>query len=251
MVCVLVMVLWWVGYLADMLLAAGCVVARPRLAWTGARWLDWTSLRMTESTPRPVTLIGGGGHALVVAEAIGQGAVLVGFYDDDPAAKLGGAAQVPCLGSLAEIPAALEPWFMLGLGDLGLRRRVLGALGRARSFAITHRTAFVSANAAIGTGVFVGPHAVVHTFAKVRDHAIINTGAIVEHECEIGENAHIAPGAVLGGNVMVGADTLVGIGARVIPGVRIGRGCVVGAGATVIRDVADGAKVVGVPARAY
>lgn len=199
----------------------------------------------------PVTLIGGGGHALVVAEAVGQAAILVGYYDDSPDARLGVAERVPRLGSLSEIPAMLEPWYMLALGDLALRRRVLGSLSRARSFAITHRTAFVSASAGVGSGVFVGPHATIHTRANVGNHAIINTGAIVEHECVVGENAHIAPGAVLGGNVTVGADTLVGIGARVIPGVRIGRGCVVGAGATVIRDVPDGAKVVGVPARAY
>lgn len=205
---------------------------------------------MTHHPPNPVVLIGGGGHALVVAEAIGQGAILVGFYDDAPDARLAPAARVPRLGSLSDIPSTLEPWYMLALGDLSLRRRVLeGPLSKARSFAITHRSAFVSANARLGSGVFVGPHAVVHTFAQVGNHAIINTGAIVEHECEIGENAHIAPGVVLGGNVTIGPDTLVGIGSRVIPGVTVGRGCVIGAGATVIRDVPDGAKVAGVPAR--
>lgn len=201
-------------------------------------------------TQMPVILIGGGGHALVVAEAIGHGAILVGFFDDAHDARLGPATGTPRLGGLADIPRTLEPWFMLGLGDLALRRKVLGSLGYARSFAITHRTAFVSANASVGSGVFVGPHATIHTLAKVANHAIINTGAIIEHECDIGENAHIAPGGVLGGNVTVGPDTLVGIGARVIPGVRIGARCVVGAGATVIRDVPDGATVVGVPARA-
>lgn len=197
----------------------------------------------------PVVLIGGGGHALVVADAIGPGAMLVGFFDDDPDNRLGPAARVPRLGGLSEIPRPLEPWFMLALGDLALRRRVLGSLAQARSFAITHRTAFVSANAFIGHGVFVGPNATIHTFAKVAHHAIINSGAIIEHECHIGENAHIAPGAALGGNVTIGPDTLVGIGARIIPGIRVGRGCVVGAGATVIRDVPDGARVAGVPAR--
>ncbi|HEU67991.1 MAG TPA: sugar acetyltransferase, partial [Candidatus Acetothermia bacterium] len=41
----------------------------------------------------------------------------------------------------------------------------------------------------------------------------------------------------------------VGVGASVIPGVRIGAWSVVGAGAAVIRDVAPGSTVAGVPAR--
>ncbi|WP_262422983.1 acyltransferase [Brevundimonas denitrificans] len=42
---------------------------------------------------------------------------------------------------------------------------------------------------------------------------------------------------------------LIGLGARVLPGVRIGAWAVVGAGAVVMKDVADGQTVAGVPAR--
>ncbi|GJQ29552.1 MAG: acetyltransferase [Phycisphaerae bacterium] len=199
---------------------------------------------------RGVVLIGGGGHALVVAEALGESAEVVGFFDDAPDAPLRARFGYERLGPLNAIPPEIEAYFMLAVGDLALRRRLLaGPLGGARTFGITHRTASVSASAGVGRGVFIAPHAVVHAFATVGDHAIINTGAIVEHECVLGENVHVAPGAVLGGNVSVGRDTLVGLGSRVLPGVRIGVGCVIGAGAVVIRDVPDGATVVGVPGR--
>ncbi|CAG1010672.1 UDP-N-acetylbacillosamine N-acetyltransferase [Phycisphaerales bacterium] len=200
---------------------------------------------------RPVVLIGGGGHALVVGEAIGDGAEIVGFFDDNPEAVFRARFGVERLGALSAIPDDMEAWYILALGNLSVRRRLLvDRLAGARTFGITHRTAFVSGSASVGRGVYVGPNAVVHSFATVADHAIINSGAIVEHDCVIGENSHVAPGAVLGGNVTVGADTLVGLGARVIPGVKVGAGCVVGAGAVVIRDVGDGERVVGVPARA-
>ena len=57
-----------------------------------------------------------------------------------------------------------------------------------------------------------------------------------------------AAGAALAREV-AGERAFVGTGAIIIPGVRIGRGAIVAAGATVIRDVEDGARVIGSPAR--
>jgi len=199
-------------------------------------------------TDRPVVLIGGGGHALVVAESLHQGAELVGFYDDNPDAVLS-KRGFPCLGPFSEIPPDLGPWYILALGNLPIRRVLLERLAGASTVGVTHASAFVSPTAQIGRGVFVGPRAVIHTDALVHHHAIINSAAVVEHECVIGENTHVAPGAVLGGNVHVGPDTLVGLGSRVLPGIRIGAGCTIAAGAVVIRDVPDGHRVAGVPAR--
>jgi acetyltransferase-like isoleucine patch superfamily enzyme len=50
--------------------------------------------------------------------------------------------------------------------------------------------------------------------------------------------------------VRVGAGALIGAGAVIRPGLVIGAGAMVGAGAAVVEDVAPGAKVMGVPARA-
>lgn len=200
---------------------------------------------------RPVVLIGGGGHALVVGEAIGQAADIVGFFDDNPNAPLRVALGLERLGPLAAIPPDMDAHYILALGNLPLRRRLLTqALSPHRTFGITHRTAYVASTATLGRGVYVGPHAVIHSFAHIADHAIVNTGAIIEHECDLGENVHVAPGAVLGGNVRVGNDTLVGLGSRILPGVLIGSGCTIGAGAVVTKDVPDRGMVVGVPARA-
>jgi sugar O-acyltransferase (sialic acid O-acetyltransferase NeuD family) len=204
-------------------------------------------------------LIGGGGHALVVAEAAAlAGMPASGFLDDDPGAVLarggdsnegGGLPWAVPLLALDRIARA--GGFIIALGDLTARRELIAATAAMNELAVRifHPTAIISPAAAVGPGVFVGPGAIVHTRAHIAQHAIINTGAIIEHECDIGENVHIAPGAVLGGRARVGTDTLVGLGSRVLPGVRIGRGCTIGAGAVVRRDVPDGKRVAGVPAR--
>ncbi|MBX3315562.1 MAG: NeuD/PglB/VioB family sugar acetyltransferase [Phycisphaeraceae bacterium] len=215
-------------------------------------------------------LIGGGGHALVVAEAAAMsGRQIRGFLDDDPDAPLGSldgvlsasgapAMQVKRLGSLSAI-GSLDEFgrceIILAIGDLVARRRMIERLGESgiargvKIATIIHPSAIVSPSAMIEPGVFVGPGAIIHTRARIGAHAIINSGAIVEHECVIGENVHVAPGAAMGGRVRVGADVLVGIGARILPNLEIGRGSTVGAGAVVIRRVSGLRTVVGCPGR--
>jgi sugar O-acyltransferase (sialic acid O-acetyltransferase NeuD family) len=203
----------------------------------------------------PLVVVGGGGHALVVAEAAAlAGCEIVGFLDDDPDAALGrGRGSALRIGPLKDLPRIADRFWILGIGNLEFRNTLLQTLAQLElgrgAKTVLHPDATVSPTAMIGPGVYVGPRAVVHSRAAVHEHAIVNSGAIVEHECVIAENAHIAPGAVVGGGVKVGSGSLVGIGARVLPGLSIGENCVIGAGAVVIRSVLDGGKAVGVPAR--
>lgn len=209
---------------------------------------------MVEGMIDRIVILGGGGHALVVAEAARLSNVpIAGFFDDDLDAPAGsGEGSIPHLGGLDMRRLPLGCRWILGVGNLDFRKKLLTACPpelRERAVTIVHPRAFISPTARLGRGVWIGPGAVVHTRAQVGDHGIVNSGAIVEHDCKVGFNAHIAPGAALGGRAEVLANSLVGLGARVLPSVRIGTGCIVGTGAAVIRHVDDGERVVGIPAR--
>ena len=108
-----------------------------------------------------------------------------------------------------------------------------------------HRLAMVVAGVTIGDPVVVGPG--LYTM-----HGQVVIDGLVS----------IGPGVVLGPYVTIGlragnfqgptieADVHVGAGAKIIGPVHVGAGAVIGAGAVVVNDVAAGATVVGVPARA-
>jgi sugar O-acyltransferase (sialic acid O-acetyltransferase NeuD family) len=197
-----------------------------------------------------LTLIGGGGHALVVAStAQALGVILDGFIDDSKETLVARLMSLTHLGTIAEhLP--IHAAKILCIGSLATRRRILASSTSWHAAAtVIHPTAWVAPSAIIGPGTFIGPNAVINAFARIGAHAMINSAAVVEHECTIGANTHIAPGAILAGNVSVGPHTLVGLGARILPGRTIGAEATVGAGAVVIADVPDRATVIGVPAR--
>ena len=78
---------------------------------------------------------------------------------------------------------------------------------------------------------------------------LFNTNASVDHDSELSDGVQVSPGAHLAGNVSVGEGTHIGIGASVIERIRMGAGCLIAAGAVVVKNVLDGQRVAGVPAR--
>ena len=203
----------------------------------------------------PVVILGAGGHARVVAEAL-QPRPVAGYLT--PHEGVGPAAAVlgPRLGddtAVGEL-AATGHHVAVGLGFVdragaASRSRLLEQLDGVQLVTVRHPQVIVSPSVVVGAGSFIGPGAVVGTGAELGRAAVVNSGAVVDHDCRIGDNVHVASGAVLSGGVSVGDHTLVGAGATVRQGVQIGSSVVVGAGAVVIDDLADGVTAVGVPAR--
>lgn len=199
-------------------------------------------------------LIGGGGHAIVVAEAARRdGMPIKGFLDDNPDPPLArGPASLDRIGSLRALDLCQGSPVHLALGGLQLRRELINAIEAAAldTRSIIDPSATIMRSADHGPALFAAARVVVQPRALIGPWCILNTGSIIEHECVLDANVHIAPGAILAGGVHVGQDTLIGLGARVLPGITIGASCTVAAGAVVTRDVPDHTLVVGVPAKA-
>ncbi len=204
-------------------------------------------------TPRTLVLLGGGGHAAVVAEAARScGWTVTGYLDDGEAteaARLVGLQRLGAIRDMDRFPAGA-----LGhaaVGDGGLRRRWLDALGDLVAPAIVHASAVVSPSARLAEGSFIGPRAVVNARATVGRGVVVNTGAIVEHDCVLGAFCHIGPGAALGGAATVGEEATVGLNASILRRVRIGASATLGAGGVAVRDLPQGVTAVGIPAREF
>jgi sugar O-acyltransferase (sialic acid O-acetyltransferase NeuD family) len=201
---------------------------------------------------RDLAVVGAGGHGRVCAEvAAAAGYTVVGFVDPQPALgePINGTPVIA--GTIDELRGRRGLSVLVAIGDNALRNKLFeeaSALGLSLP-AVIHPAAVVSSTARIGSGTVVMPGAIVAANAEVGRACILNHGCTVDHDSLIEDNAQICPGVHLGGTVRIGTSAFIGTGANVVPGVTIGAGALVAAGAVVLRDVAPGVKVAGVPAR--
>ena len=128
-----------------------------------------------------------------------------------------------------------------------VKRRLLEHYG-ASVIGLRSTDAYVSSRATTGDGCVLQRGVKVMANARLGRVCKLNINATVHHDVTVGDFCTLAPGSLLLGNVAVGEGTYVGAGAIVRQRVRIGNGAFIGAGAVVVRDVPDGATVVGVPA---
>jgi len=205
----------------------------------------------------PVIIVGSGGHAAVVADALLAADIRVlGFVDTDPARIGARVCGLPVLGSESILDthtpgAALLANGIGGVRSEGLRKPVQDRLeSRGWEFAtVRHPSAIVSQFATVAPGAQLLAGAIVQANARVGKGAIVNTAAVVEHDVELGEFVHVAPRALLCGAVVVGDGSHIGAGAVVRQCIRLGARTMVGAGAVVVADFAGDCTLVGIPAR--
>jgi maltose O-acetyltransferase len=110
---------------------------------------------------------------------------------------------------------------------------------------------------AYGFNVFLGDGVYINTGCTILDTAPVRIGA----RTMFGPSVHIycaehhkdaverAASMEIARAVEIGEDVWVGGGAIILAGIRIGNAAIIGAGAVVTHDVAEGATVVGNPAR--
>jgi len=202
---------------------------------------------------KKIILIGYSGHAYVVAETILEnGFEVIGYFEKEELKSnpysfsyLGFENDDNFVGWGSDVS------FAMGIGDNRIRQTVANLIetkGKTIQ-TIIHKTSHLSGNASIGSGTFINKNVVVNALALIGKNVILNTGCIIEHECILHDSVHIAPGAILAGNVTIGERTFVGANSVIKQGTVIGKDVVIGAGSVIIRNIPDGKRVVGNPAR--
>ena len=129
-----------------------------------------------------------------------------------------------------------------------------------------------------GSILRTGHHVLIRENTEIGDNVVVGTNSVIDGNCRIGHNVSIQTGAYITAYTIVEDDVFfgpcsvttndkymitgvklrgplikkgarIGANATILPGITVGEGAVVGSGAVVTKNVADGAVVVGNPAR--
>lgn len=205
-----------------------------------------------------VVIVGAGGHAVVLADALlAAGDEVLGFTDADAALRGAERCGLRVLGGDEVLDSYERARVRLvnGIGGIGcvgdmLRRHVQQRLHAQgwRFAGVRHPSAVVSRFAHLHDDVQLLAGCIVQADARLAEGCVVNTAAVIEHDVVLEAYIHVAPRALLCGGVRVGEGSHVGAGAVVRQGLRLGARTVIGAGAVVVKDCEGGTTLVGVPA---
>lgn len=200
--------------------------------------------------PQKITLIGAGGHGLVVLDAacLAYPDAIIEVRDDNVDSKI---ANLLGLHVIKPAIHSLIKSAHLAIGDNKTREQLRHQLSLqgCELITIVHPDSTISNSAIIGEGTFIAAKSILGPLAEVGKNCIINHAAVIDHECHVGNGCHIGPNATLGGQVTVEEQCFIGANATLLPGIRIGKNSTIGAGAVVAKNVGSNSVMIGVPAR--
>ena len=200
---------------------------------------------------KPVVILGGGGHARVVIDALRcAGHTIAGVIDPKPEVAQTLPKGIAWLGKDLSQAKPGEVQLAIGVGslDVGARnpRPRLFQEAKAGGFQILsfkHPSAVVADDVVLGEGAQIMAGAILQPGLRTGLNCIVNTGARLDHDCRIGDHVHVAPGVVVSGTVEIGDGAHLGTGAIVIQNIKIGAEAMIAAGAVITRDVPAQARI--------
>lgn len=205
------------------------------------------------SEPFGYLIIGGGGHAAVLAEILlKQGKKIVGVVAPEIIAGQIIFREIPHFKNDDDVLRFDKSEIMLvnGIGAMpnqNLRERLYHYYKKSGyQFAtIIADTVTVSDYATLAEGVQLMNNVVVNVGTSIGENSIVNTSSSVDHDCTIGAQCHIAPGVTMSGQVIIENNVHIGTGANIINNVGIGKNAIISVGANVTKPVKDNEIVFG------
>ena len=210
----------------------------------------------TAGSKDKVVILGSSGHAkcvMDVLEAMGSFEI-VGLTTKDPVRALG---RYPVLGDDEVLPDLLSrgvTWAAVGVGGWvsnALRKQIYERVKSLGFQVVTavHPSAVITGGVTIGEGSVIFAGVVLNPEVRIGENVVVATGSTVDHETVVESHVLISAGVSVGAKVTIREGALLAIGSTITSGITVGKDALVGAGAVVVRDVPDGVRVYGIPAR--
>lgn len=174
-----------------------------------------------------------------------------GFLDDKNEALDGYPNYPPILSSVEDYIIQTDDVFVCALGDVKYKEKYVNMiLNKGGEFyTLVHSSCHIGTNVKIGKGCIVGYNTQIDSDASIGDYVNVQTNVVIGHDTKIGDWTIMDCFTFAGGHASVGERVTIHTGAMILPHKEIGNSSVINAGSVVIRDVKEGATVMGNPAK--
>jgi len=199
-------------------------------------------------------IVGAGAFARELRQFLPQsfpaGAVkLKGFLSNNPRDLDQFKIPEPLLCDPEDYVPQLSDRFLLAIGDIGPRRRIVETLKARGAIFLTliHPTAYVDSTATMGEGCVVYPFATIMNDSRLGDFVLLNLYSSAGHDTQIGRYCNLSPYATINGFSILEEEVFLGTHSSVLAYHRVGKGSKVSANSVVTQDVRPNTLVFGVP----
>ena len=167
---------------------------------------------------KKLLIIGGGGHAKVVADAVLsiKEYQIIGFADDNMKVGTHVFENYSIVSSIKGISTLKFDEFIVAIGNNEIRKSIFNSLSiYYKPTTIIHQNAIVSNYSKVGLGTVILAGAVVSCGVEIGENCIVNAATLIDHETVIEANCHIAQGVIIGSNCMIKELTNLELGKRI------------------------------------
>lgn len=177
---------------------------------------------------------------------------LLGFLDDDKSKHNTIQHGTPILGDLQWLKHHPEASVVIGFSNPKQKQRLYQRLtdaGHKLYATLIHPSTWISNRVKIGNGSVIYPGVHLDVDIELGRFCLINKLATIGHDTSLGAFTTISPGVNVGGYNQIGEGVEFGINSCTLQHLNVGKWAMIGAGAVIIRDVPEGAVMVGNPGK--
>ena len=208
-----------------------------------------------QTTKQNCIIIGAGTYGQVYAEYLRDTYNVIGFIDDDVSLHGKSFFNISVIGDFDYLLTNIskETNVFVPIGNNAVRARLLAKLkdeGYPTPNYIHPTTNIHSSVEVADRGVYILQGTIIMPLSKLEEGVMISAGTVISHHTTIKKGVFISFGVNVGASMTLEDRAYLGIGCTIMTGVKtVGANSLIGAGAVIIRDVPDGATVVGNPGK--
>lgn len=199
-------------------------------------------------------IIGAGTYGQVYAEYLKEVYTIIGFIDDNEVLHNAKVNNIEVLGSfdymLDHIDSSTNVFIPVGNNKVRVKllEKVIEAGFKTPNF--IHTDTQIHPTVKLGRCIYILPGTHIMPFTEIKDFVLISMGVNIAHHTIIEQGCFFSQGVNVGASIHLKENAYCGIGSTIMTGVKeVGENSLIGAGAVIIKDVPDGATVVGNPGR--